>query len=528
MLKINQPANQIRLTNVAVVRLRQKGQRFEIACFPNKVRDWRSGVEKDVREVLQSHRIFVNVSKGEFARDVDLDLCFGTHDVDNISTIILNKGDVQLSAKERQLARDGFIKEVCSLTAERLISIKTGLPLTPAMVENTAKQLRVLPKFKEGITSKAACARLIAKLTSKLPQEIARALLRADIIYDPSLVIDVGPRLIKLFAAQIISEGECREVSSSTAAGSTDDKPKSKISFRVSTAEYQRLCDFVSNTLGSDAELIVISMLDKSVAVAPTKVEVEQSSSDSDSAADARSEGSEESEVVEEEEKEASSSSSSDEGELLSESETETQQIRNRKGISFSALMSSEDDDEDDDESGTKGEGGTTKTTDDVVDQQKKKVDELKALLDQEVITSKPEKDARRQRKVVLDEDTWSKRQQKKKAERREKEKDRKKAEEEALAKQKAKEEESERRAEAERKREANATKIILDGGPGWCVDCQINYIEELGQDVRQHYRMEWHTFNAKRRLRDKLPVSRKEYEELSRDVKEGFLAVTF
>lgn len=39
-----QPIGQKRLTNVAVVRLKKHGMRFEIACYPNTVLSWRSGV----------------------------------------------------------------------------------------------------------------------------------------------------------------------------------------------------------------------------------------------------------------------------------------------------------------------------------------------------------------------------------------------------------------------------------------------------------------------------------------------------
>lgn len=35
---------QKRLTNIAVVRLRKNGKRFEIACYRNKVSDWRAGM----------------------------------------------------------------------------------------------------------------------------------------------------------------------------------------------------------------------------------------------------------------------------------------------------------------------------------------------------------------------------------------------------------------------------------------------------------------------------------------------------
>lgn len=43
-MSIKQPVTQVRLTNVAVVRLKAKGKRFEIACYKNKVISWRNGV----------------------------------------------------------------------------------------------------------------------------------------------------------------------------------------------------------------------------------------------------------------------------------------------------------------------------------------------------------------------------------------------------------------------------------------------------------------------------------------------------
>ena len=36
------PTNQIRLTNVVVVRVKKGGKRFEIACYRNKVMSWRN------------------------------------------------------------------------------------------------------------------------------------------------------------------------------------------------------------------------------------------------------------------------------------------------------------------------------------------------------------------------------------------------------------------------------------------------------------------------------------------------------
>lgn len=44
MSNIFTPTNQIRLTNVAVVRIKKAGIRFEIACYKNKVVAWRNQV----------------------------------------------------------------------------------------------------------------------------------------------------------------------------------------------------------------------------------------------------------------------------------------------------------------------------------------------------------------------------------------------------------------------------------------------------------------------------------------------------
>ena len=43
-MSIFTPTNQVKLTNVAVVRLKRKGKRFEIACYKNKVMSWRNKV----------------------------------------------------------------------------------------------------------------------------------------------------------------------------------------------------------------------------------------------------------------------------------------------------------------------------------------------------------------------------------------------------------------------------------------------------------------------------------------------------
>ena len=91
------PVNQIRLTNVAYVRLSKMGKRFEIACYRNKVLNWRNKIETDIGEVLQIDTVFTNVSKGMLANSKDLVEAFGTSDQLLVCREILDKGELQVT-----------------------------------------------------------------------------------------------------------------------------------------------------------------------------------------------------------------------------------------------------------------------------------------------------------------------------------------------------------------------------------------------------------------------------------------------
>lgn len=62
---LKQPIGIVKLTNVAVIRYKIKGKNFEIACYKNKVIDWRNGIENNILEVLQIEEIFHDAEKGK-------------------------------------------------------------------------------------------------------------------------------------------------------------------------------------------------------------------------------------------------------------------------------------------------------------------------------------------------------------------------------------------------------------------------------------------------------------------------------
>ena len=137
------PVTQKRLTNISIVKYKSHGKKFEIACYKNKVLNWRDGVEQDIDEVLQTTTIFSNVGRGVFAPSSDIKTAFGEKDEETICKIILEKGELQISAGEREAYLEALFKDVATIVAEKCVSPQTGLPLTRTMVESLMREAHV-------------------------------------------------------------------------------------------------------------------------------------------------------------------------------------------------------------------------------------------------------------------------------------------------------------------------------------------------------------------------------------------------
>ncbi|OZJ05274.1 Ribosome maturation protein SBDS [Bifiguratus adelaidae] len=140
---IQQPNTQVKLTNVSVVRLRKGGKRFEIACYKNKVMEWRTQVETDLDEVLQIHSIFLNVSKGQVASKDDLIKCFKTDDEEKIIQEILKKGELQVSEKERSHQLDTAWRDIATIVSESCVNPESKRPYTVTMIEKAMGDLHL-------------------------------------------------------------------------------------------------------------------------------------------------------------------------------------------------------------------------------------------------------------------------------------------------------------------------------------------------------------------------------------------------
>ncbi|XP_052797915.1 ribosome maturation protein SBDS-like [Mya arenaria] len=174
--QVKQPTGQKRLTNVAIVRLKKGGKRFEIASYPNKVVSWRNKVETDIDEVLQTHTVFTNVSKGEVAKAGDLKKVFDTDNQSEICLVILAKGELQVSEKERHAQLESMFRDIATIVADKCVNPDTRRPYTVTMIEKAMKDLHF--SVKPTRNTKQQALDVIKQFKEKEVIQIQRAYMR--------------------------------------------------------------------------------------------------------------------------------------------------------------------------------------------------------------------------------------------------------------------------------------------------------------------------------------------------------------
>lgn len=204
MSNIKQPMTTIKLTNVATVRLKRKGKRFELACYKNKVGAWRKGVETDLDEVLQIDSVFTNVSKGVVAKTSDLSKAFGTEDKTEIIKLILQTGSVQVSEKERKADTERIFKDIAVIVHNKCINTETKTPFPVDLVEEALKNAHFSVSTAKSTKSQALTA---IKLLQEAGLPISRSKMRLHIIgVDSKTLVPLKATLADLSGCVLDSE----------------------------------------------------------------------------------------------------------------------------------------------------------------------------------------------------------------------------------------------------------------------------------------------------------------------------------
>ena len=135
------------LSGKSVVRAKFRGNRFELIVNPEFALKHKMGLLEEsftLDDILEVDEIFQNASKGERAPDEILEHCFETTDFKIIAEKILEKGELNLTAEQRQAFFEKKRRKIINLVSKMCINPKTKTPHPPTRIENAMKEAKVM------------------------------------------------------------------------------------------------------------------------------------------------------------------------------------------------------------------------------------------------------------------------------------------------------------------------------------------------------------------------------------------------
>jgi ribosome maturation protein SDO1 len=197
------PVGQKLLTNVAIVRYKKGGERFEIACYPNKVIPWRDGIEKDLSQVLQIEAVYSNVTSGKVANRKQLDKAFGAGvEQADILNEILKKGQLQTTQAERSKQSETLMRDIATIVADKCVNSETKRPFTVAVIETAMREAHY--NLHATRSAKQQALAVIALLKETIP--IERAQMRLHVSVPEKLAGKLKDKLKELFLTVELEE----------------------------------------------------------------------------------------------------------------------------------------------------------------------------------------------------------------------------------------------------------------------------------------------------------------------------------
>lgn len=125
-----------------IARFESGGHRFEVLVKPNEAWEFKNGKPIKIEDVLVSEEIYKDANKGLRAPESALKEVFGTTDPVAVARQIVLKGELQLTAQQRQQMIENTRKQIVNYIARNCVDPKTNLPHPPTRIELALSQVR--------------------------------------------------------------------------------------------------------------------------------------------------------------------------------------------------------------------------------------------------------------------------------------------------------------------------------------------------------------------------------------------------
>src|SRR5437660_6151113 len=127
----------------SIVRFAVEGEKFEILVKPDHALEFKLGKKKDVSTILISEEVYSDSNKGTRASTEKLMKAFKTTDQTAIATIILQKGDLNLTTDQRRKMVSEKRKQIVEFIAKSFVDPRSHLPHPPLRIEQAMDDAKI-------------------------------------------------------------------------------------------------------------------------------------------------------------------------------------------------------------------------------------------------------------------------------------------------------------------------------------------------------------------------------------------------
>lgn len=135
----------VNIDEAIIARFESHGEKFEILVDPDLAADFKNPEKKDVaiENVLAVEDIFKDSKKGDMASQESMEKIFETTDPLEVAAIIINKGQIQLTAQQKRDMQEEKRLMVINKIARESINPQNGLPHPVKRIENAMEEAKV-------------------------------------------------------------------------------------------------------------------------------------------------------------------------------------------------------------------------------------------------------------------------------------------------------------------------------------------------------------------------------------------------
>ncbi|MGN1363519.1 MAG: ribosome assembly factor SBDS [Methanobrevibacter sp.] len=135
----------VNVDDAIIAKLESYGEHFEILVDPDLAADFRNPDAADVpiEKILAVEEIFKDSKKGDLASEDAMEKIFGTTEPLEVAKQILEKGHVQLTAKQKREMQEEKRKLIINKISRESINPQTGYPHPPQRIENAMDEAKV-------------------------------------------------------------------------------------------------------------------------------------------------------------------------------------------------------------------------------------------------------------------------------------------------------------------------------------------------------------------------------------------------